>query len=188
MSNIIDDKSEHVIPFLLKAYEEHLIHRFQNKGAPMFVGLNGVQGCGKSTLVANVAKEMREKHNLNTLVLSLDDLYLTHEKQVELARAHPENPLVQHRGEPGKQSLYFPSILWFLRGLSQSRNSISFLPYPCHPSPSPFPPDPQSNLSTRNTRPHPCRSSLRAPPQKRSLPSPLLRQVRKWRSRRASAI
>lgn len=113
MSNIIDDKSEHVIPFLLKAYKEHLIHRFQNKGAPMFVGLNGVQGCGKSTLVANVAKEMGEKHNLNTLVLSLDDLYLTHEKQVELAKANPENPLVQHRGEPGKQFLYFPSILWF---------------------------------------------------------------------------
>lgn len=39
-------------------------------------------------------------HNLPTLVLSIDDLYLPHSKQVALAEAHPDNLLVQHRGEP----------------------------------------------------------------------------------------
>jgi D-glycerate 3-kinase len=33
-------------------------------------------------------------------VLSIDDLYLPHDKQEALAKAHPDNPLVQHRGEP----------------------------------------------------------------------------------------
>lgn len=108
MANIIDDKTEHCIPFILKAYQEHLVHRFQNKGAPLFVGVNGVQGSGKTTVMSGVAEKLREEHNLNTLVLSLDDLYLTHEKQQELAKAHPGNPLVQHRGVPGKH--FTPSL------------------------------------------------------------------------------
>jgi D-glycerate 3-kinase len=39
-------------------------------------------------------------YNLPTLTLSIDDLYLTHAAQTALAKAHPRNPLVQHRGEP----------------------------------------------------------------------------------------
>ena len=35
-----------------------------------------------------------------TVVLSIDDLYLPHSKQEALAKAHPDNPLVQHRGQP----------------------------------------------------------------------------------------
>lgn len=34
------------------------------------------------------------------MVFSIDDLYLPHSKQEELAKAHPDNPLVQHRGQP----------------------------------------------------------------------------------------
>ena len=44
-------------------------------------------------------------HNLPTLVLSIDDLYLPHDKQEELAKAHPNNPLVQHRGQPSTHDL-----------------------------------------------------------------------------------
>lgn len=128
MSAIIDDKTEHCIPFILKAYEEHQTHRFQNKGAPLFVGLNGVQGCGKTTLVSTLAQKLREEHNLNTLVLSLDDLYLTHEKQQELAKANPENPLVQHRGEPGKQPC--PSPLATSRTSSRHNSLHKHISYP----------------------------------------------------------
>lgn len=39
-------------------------------------------------------------HNLPTLVLSIDDLYLPHSRQEDLARSHKDNPLVQHRGQP----------------------------------------------------------------------------------------
>ena len=128
MANIIDDKTEHCIPFILKAYEEHLVHRFQNKGAPLFVGVNGVQGSGKTTVMSGVAQKLREEHNLNTLVLSLDDLYLTHEKQQELAKAHPGNPLVQHRGVPGKHYIYLLQRLasWFRAAVSRCRRLFDY--------------------------------------------------------------
>lgn len=44
-------------------------------------------------------------HNLPTLVLSIDDLYLPHDRQEELAKSHPHNPLVQHRGQPSTHDL-----------------------------------------------------------------------------------
>ena len=43
--------------------------------APL-VGFSGCQGSGKSTLVALMAKVMREVHGVSTVVLSLDDFYL----------------------------------------------------------------------------------------------------------------
>jgi D-glycerate 3-kinase len=39
-------------------------------------------------------------YNLPTLVFSIDDLYLPHSKQDALAESQPNNPLVQHRGQP----------------------------------------------------------------------------------------
>ena len=40
------------------------------------------------------------------MVFSVDDLYLTHEDQLALAAAHPENELVQHRGVPGTHDIH----------------------------------------------------------------------------------
>jgi D-glycerate 3-kinase len=100
---IIDDKSPHCIPFILRRLKEH---QAQKPGVPFFIGLNGVQGAGKTTLVAALAKTLQNE-GLQTLVCSIDDLYLTHEDQVALARANPNNPLIQHRGEPGGISSCF---------------------------------------------------------------------------------
>lgn len=44
-------------------------------------------------------------HLLPTTVLSIDDLYLPHALQSKLAAAHPDNPLVQHRGQPSTHDL-----------------------------------------------------------------------------------
>ena len=44
-------------------------------------------------------------HNLPTVVFSLDDLYLTHEDQMDLAQRHPDNPLLQHRGQPSTHDI-----------------------------------------------------------------------------------
>lgn len=44
-------------------------------------------------------------HNLPTVVFSLDDLYLTHADQVELAKRHPDNPLLQYRGQPSTHDI-----------------------------------------------------------------------------------
>jgi pantothenate kinase-related protein Tda10 len=47
----MDDKSEYCLSFLLKKLEEHGQRRGKDK-SPFFLGLNGVQGAGKTTLVS----------------------------------------------------------------------------------------------------------------------------------------
>ncbi|KAI9684419.1 MAG: hypothetical protein M1829_002229 [Trizodia sp. TS-e1964] len=107
MEGIVDDKSTHCLPFIL----EHLsLHQAQHAEAPnpppLFIGINGLQGAGKSTLVSALAQQLQSPpHNLPTLALSLDDLYLPHAAQAALAAAHPLNPLLQHRGQPGTHDL-----------------------------------------------------------------------------------
>jgi D-glycerate 3-kinase len=105
-TEILDDKSCHCIPFILS---RHAAHSSRSPNTPFFIGINGVQGAGKTTLVSTLSTTLRYECNLETLVLSLDDLYLTHVDQVALAQAHPSNLLIQHRGEPGiLTSLSFP--------------------------------------------------------------------------------
>ncbi|TVY31580.1 D-glycerate 3-kinase-like protein [Lachnellula subtilissima] len=101
---IIDDKSPHCIPFILSR-----LHAYQsshpNSSRPFIIGLNGVQGAGKTTLVSALAQTLKEKEGLETLVLSIDDLYLKREDQVKLAKEQEGNALVQYRGEPGTHDL-----------------------------------------------------------------------------------
>ncbi|RAQ51120.1 uridine/cytidine kinase [Aspergillus flavus] len=108
MPEIIDDKSQHCIPFLLERLKAHQ-ERFGNDPArtpPFFLGLNGVQGAGKTVLVSTLQSTLRSPpYSLPVITLSLDDLYLTHEEQVNLAKSHPANPLLQHRGQPGTHDL-----------------------------------------------------------------------------------
>lgn len=54
----------------------------------------------------------RPPHNLPTVVFSLDDLYLTHADQVDLARTHPDNPLLQHRGQPSTHDIPLASSVF----------------------------------------------------------------------------
>lgn len=44
-------------------------------------------------------------HSLPVVVLSIDDLYLPHDQQEALAKSHPDNPLVQHRGVPATHDI-----------------------------------------------------------------------------------
>ncbi|KAM0718660.1 hypothetical protein Q7P37_005731 [Cladosporium fusiforme] len=103
MPEIIDDKSEHCVPFILDRIAKHR-EQYISKGetpTPFFVGLNGVQGAGKTTLVETLSNTLSTApHSLPTLVFSIDDLYLPHDQQEALAKSQPSNPLVQHRGQP----------------------------------------------------------------------------------------
>ncbi|MFO0674260.1 MAG: hypothetical protein U0235_32385 [Polyangiaceae bacterium] len=67
---------------------------------PVFVGVNGPQGAGKSTLAVSLVDGLRARGR-RALTVSLDDFYLTHAEQRALAAAHPGNPLLEHRGYPG---------------------------------------------------------------------------------------
>ncbi|KAL4997502.1 P-loop containing nucleoside triphosphate hydrolase protein [Aspergillus recurvatus] len=108
MPEIFDDKSEHCIPFLLERLKAHQA-KYGNDPAntpPFFLGLNGVQGAGKTVLVSTLNSTLRSPpYSLAVVTLSLDDLYLTHEDQVSLAKSNPTNPLLQHRGQPGTHDL-----------------------------------------------------------------------------------
>ena len=103
MTEMFDDKTPHVLPFILSHLSKH---RESSPDTPFFIGLNGVQGAGKTVLVSSLAQTLSSPpHNLPTCVFSLDDLYLTHADQVKLAQTNPENPLLQHRGQPGTHDI-----------------------------------------------------------------------------------
>lgn len=116
MTEILDDKSEHCIPFILSRLEAHRAIHAKDTTAPpppFFLGLNGVQGAGKSTLVATLCNTLTSPpHNLPTVVLSIDDLYLPHDQQLALAAAHSDNPLVQHRGQPSTHDILLGTALF----------------------------------------------------------------------------
>ncbi|PMD20076.1 P-loop containing nucleoside triphosphate hydrolase protein [Hyaloscypha hepaticicola] len=102
---IIDDKSPHCIPFILRQLSAFRSSP-QHEDKPFFIGLNGVQGAGKTTLVTTLSSLLASPpYSLPTLVCSIDDLYLTHADQTALAQKHASNPLIQHRGEPGTHDI-----------------------------------------------------------------------------------
>ncbi|KAL4942079.1 hypothetical protein BDV06DRAFT_212122 [Aspergillus oleicola] len=108
MPEIFDDKSEHCIPFLLARLKAHQAAHGNDPATtpPFFLGLNGVQGAGKTVLVSTLHRTLRSApYNLAVITLSLDDLYRTHEDQVNLAKQYPDNPLLQHRGQPATHDL-----------------------------------------------------------------------------------
>lgn len=119
-SRVIDDKSPICIPFILERLK---VHQARDPARPFIIGLNGVQGVGKTTLVKALAEMLDDREGLRTLVVSIDDFYLKHADQLALAAAHPDNALVQNRGEPGKS---FPPVIF-----------VDFTSSLCSPTPYP---------------------------------------------------
>lgn len=72
---------------------------------PVIIGLSGIPGIGKTTLVKHLAQHLEENWGLETLVFSIDDFYLPYEQQRELARDYPQNKLLQYRGDPGTHDI-----------------------------------------------------------------------------------
>eukprot|EP01025_Chloroclados_australasicus_P024717 TRINITY_DN24791_c0_g1_i8.p2 TRINITY_DN24791_c0_g1~~TRINITY_DN24791_c0_g1_i8.p2 ORF type:complete len:233 (-),score=20.33 TRINITY_DN24791_c0_g1_i8:297-938(-) len=74
------------------------------KAPTMVVGMSAPQGCGKSTLVEQL-ELLLESEGLRTVVVSLDDFYLTHDDQIKLANDYQGNPLLEFRGNAGTHDL-----------------------------------------------------------------------------------
>jgi D-glycerate 3-kinase len=64
------------------------------------LGLQGPQGCGKSTAAAALVDAARDEGR-RAVAVSIDDFYLTHSEQQALAKRHPGNPYLMYRGYPG---------------------------------------------------------------------------------------
>ncbi len=99
----VDDKTPICVPFILEHLAKH-----PSTTRPFVIGLNGVQGAGKTTLVSALSAAL-EAQGIPTLTCSIDDFYLNHQDLLALGRANPDNALVQHRGEPGEAAPPSPS-------------------------------------------------------------------------------
>lgn len=78
---------------LLSSSDKH------QQGKPLILGIQGPQGSGKSTCAELIKLLLEYDHSLKTVVLSIDDFYLTHEKRKQLA--FQTHPLLKTRGVPG---------------------------------------------------------------------------------------
>ena len=73
------------------------------------IGIHGGQGSGKSTLCQALVRVYRKVLDWNTVVLSIDDLYLTHSERSQLAlNIHP---LLSTRGVPGTHDVALGILL-----------------------------------------------------------------------------
>lgn len=77
--------------------------------------------------VETLSETLSSKHGLPTVVLSIDDLYLPHDKQEALAQAHPNNPLVQHRGQPSTHDVKLGTNLF--RALASRQRNVKVPSY-----------------------------------------------------------
>ncbi len=80
------------------------LKRKHSTKAPLFVGINGPQGAGKSTLTAALV-EAFELIGQKALTLSIDDFYLTHDEQKNLAQKFSHNSFLKQRGYPGTHDI-----------------------------------------------------------------------------------
>lgn len=79
-----------------------LISLASGKTTP-FVGINGAQGTGKSTLAKFLKQACRQLGGLTVVEFSIDDFYLTRKERAALGRT--VHPLLQIRGLPGTHDL-----------------------------------------------------------------------------------
>ena len=100
--------------------------------SPLFVAVQGPQGSGKTFLTSHLKQALvSPPHSLSVAVLSIDDLYLPHDQLLAVARANPENRLLQGRGQPGTHDVSLgSSILNQLKHINEpdKRNQIVTIP------------------------------------------------------------
>lgn len=102
-------------PSFLALVEKHYatlvdwLHTHESSTETMFLGINGAQGTGKSTLAAFLKLALETMHSWHVAVLSIDDFYLTKSERHELSKN--THPLLATRGVPGTHDIAMLSDL-----------------------------------------------------------------------------
>jgi D-glycerate 3-kinase len=92
--------------------------------SPWVLGVQGPQGCGKSTLAAALVARLGALGHRGVAV-SIDDFYLTRDEQQALAARHPGHPYLLHRGYPGTHDVALGSrVLAALEALGAGEESL----------------------------------------------------------------
>jgi len=96
----------------------------ERKGSePLILGINGAQGTGKSTLADFIREFLAVVHDRRTVVLSIDDLYLTRAERRALAK--DVHPLLATRGVPGTHDVELGlSVIRSLQRLEQGQSQL----------------------------------------------------------------
>ncbi|EFJ45240.1 hypothetical protein VOLCADRAFT_94435 [Volvox carteri f. nagariensis] len=79
-------------------------HRKAGHQTALVLGISAPQGCGKTTLVEQL-QQLFTWLGHRAASVSIDDFYLTHTDQKDLAARHPGNRLLQLRGNAGTHDL-----------------------------------------------------------------------------------
>ncbi|KAJ5925575.1 hypothetical protein N7454_008214 [Penicillium verhagenii] len=101
-SKIPQENIDNILDRILPSIKHHIVTQSATSTKrPFMISLTGLQGSGKSTWTDALANTLRNKHNYNTINISLDDLYLDHDDLVTLRETNLANKLLQARGQPG---------------------------------------------------------------------------------------
>lgn len=82
---------------------ELMIRHQQRADKTLFVGLNGCQGAGKSTLTQFLKYYIEQSQGKRVAILSIDDFYFSQLQRQQLA--NKVHPLLQTRGVPGTHDI-----------------------------------------------------------------------------------
>ena len=82
---------------------QHINTKQSRSSLPFFVGINGCQGSGKSTLSTFLKYYINETFGLNVVAMSLDDFYYGQKDRHLIAKQI--HPLLKTRGVPGTHNI-----------------------------------------------------------------------------------
>ncbi|WVQ77976.1 hypothetical protein IAT38_000057 [Cryptococcus sp. DSM 104549] len=104
-------------------------HKSKGEKGPLMVGLQGPQGCGKTTLTTALVSYLEEEKKIKSAILSVDDLYKTHDGLQSVAQQHPDNALLAGRGPPGTHDVALAvSILEAVETINSASGNTVNLP------------------------------------------------------------
>ncbi|KAG0217696.1 hypothetical protein BGX33_009837 [Mortierella sp. NVP41] len=103
-------------------------------GGPLFVGISGPQGIGKTTITKELVSTLTDApNNLRVFSFSMDDLYLPCKSQESLSQRYPDNKLIEFRGLPGTHDIALGSNTFqALYEASQPHSANTVVPVPVY--------------------------------------------------------